>query len=129
MRIRKVRVLYTIKTKNGKNIPRGVYSIDSPKGIPPEVMEEAVKEKSFIVEVLQYEKNPNKPIKSEVTTIDENQDVIETADVVVEKEQEEEEEEEVEKDEEKQEEEKPVKPAAKRTVKRKTTKRKAPKKE
>lgn len=126
MRIRKVRVLYTIKTKNGKNIPRGVYSIDSPKGIPPEVMKEAEKEKSFIVEVLQYEKNPNKPIKSEVTTIDENQDVIETADVVIEEEQEEEE---VEKDEEKQEEEKPVKPAAKRTVKRRTTKSKAPEKE
>jgi len=87
MSIRKVELLYTLRTKTGK-IPKGVYSVDSPRGIPSEVQVEAEKEKSSVVRVLQYDKKTKPQIKSEMTTIDTEEDVVETEEKTTETEEE-----------------------------------------
>ncbi len=55
MKIRTVKLLYTLKTENGY-IPGGIYSTDSPKGIPEKVLDE-VKRKRNTVQVLAYEQD------------------------------------------------------------------------
>lgn len=55
MKIRKVKLLYTLKTENGY-IPGGIYDADSPKGIPKAVLKE-VERKRSTVQVLAYEKD------------------------------------------------------------------------
>jgi hypothetical protein len=55
MKIRKVKLLYTLKTENGY-IPGGIYDADSPKGIPKAVLKE-VERKRSTVQVLVYEED------------------------------------------------------------------------
>ncbi len=53
MKIRKIKALYTIKTKD-KKIPKGVYSVDSPGGIPEVLIQEAERG-CMTVQVLEYD--------------------------------------------------------------------------
>ena len=87
MKIRKVNVLYSLKTKKG-TIPKGIYSVDAPKGIPEVVMNEAILGRGT-VKVLEYEKAPKEPTyvsdeaqkSPEVTTIDDGSGSVNTQEV------------------------------------------------
>jgi len=82
MRIRKVETLYTIKTKTGL-IPKGVYSVDSPRGIPKVVLEEAERG-SNIVKILAFDREVEEvaavksegPEAGETTMLDEGKDSV-----------------------------------------------------
>ncbi len=65
MQIRKLRTLYTIKTSQGK-FPKGVYSVDSLRGIPKPLLAEAERGAKTI-EILEYEEQPvvNTDVKKE----------------------------------------------------------------
>lgn len=76
MKIRKVNVLYSLKTKKGL-IPKGIYSVDAPKGIPEAVLNEVILGRGT-VKVLEYDRTSKdlvhisneKEKGPEVTTID-----------------------------------------------------------
>lgn len=67
MKIRKVEALYSLKTSKGL-IPRGIYSVDAPGGIPEVVLNEAVLGRKT-VRILERE-----PIKKTVEYIGKKQE-------------------------------------------------------
>ncbi len=82
MKIRKIKALYTIKTKNRK-IPKGVYSVDSPGGIPEVLIQEAERG-CMTVQVLEYDHRVEKvaetktegPEADKITTLDEGDGAV-----------------------------------------------------
>jgi hypothetical protein len=86
MKIRKVRTLYTYKTKDGY-FSKGVYSVDTQKGIPDAILQDALSGRNT-VQILEYEIEPvvtapkkvEKPQEPVFTGIDEGQDAFEGAD-------------------------------------------------
>ncbi|MFP4448498.1 MAG: hypothetical protein ACLFPH_07160 [Bacteroidales bacterium] len=107
-----MKALYTIKTSKGK-YPKGVYSVDSPQGIPKLLLEEAERG-AKTVEILEYEPEATKTVQTNsegpegdsFTTQDTGEGTVNTSD-----------DEEEEKTEEKP---KPKKTRKKRTPKKKT---------
>ena len=95
MKIRKVEVLVTIRTKE-KKYPKGIYSVDSLGGIPKVLLQEAEKG-SKLVRILQYDKKvtpePANELAGpqggaeggEITTLDQDDKVVNTAESKVEK--------------------------------------------
>jgi hypothetical protein len=80
MKVRTVKLLYTLKTENGY-IPGGIYSVDSPKGIPKEVLKE-IERKRNTVRVLVYDQDDEiKAKKTEKTVLIDDRE----ADVTTEK--------------------------------------------
>ena len=79
--VRRVETLYSYKMPDGSLLPRGVYTVDSPRGIPDMIMQDAISGRTT-VKVLEWgaEEKPKKasaPVPEVITTLDE-EEVVET---------------------------------------------------
>ncbi len=82
-KVRRVETLYSYKLPDGSLLPRGVYSVDSPKGIPEAVIKDALKGRTT-VRVLEWEevkKSVSTPKPEEVVTTLDEEEAVETIDV------------------------------------------------
>ena len=86
-KVRRVETLYSYKLPDGSLLPRGVYSVDSPKGIPEAVIKDALKGRTT-VRVLEWEEVKkaapaavSTPEPEEVVTTLDEEKTVETTDV------------------------------------------------
>jgi len=66
MQIKRVQTLYSYKKKDGSLHLRGIYSVDSPGGIPDMIMEDAIAGRRT-VRVLEWVEDESKKIEPELS--------------------------------------------------------------